>query len=560
MSTVATAGGMARTPRAAQLRLPIGVFLSLAFLAVVVVCALVPSLIATHSPTKNDFAQLGVPPGAAHWFGTDQLGRDVFSRVVYGARLSLLIGVVATLIGATIGGLLGLFAGSSGRVLDGTVMRLTDIMLAFPGVMLALAIIAARGPSTANLILAIGIGAIPQYVRLMRGQVLSIRRRPYMEAAVASGSRWPVMVFRHLLPNALSPLLVLATIGMGISILAASGPQLPGSRPTAPGCGVGPDARGGASVRRASSGGPSRSPASPSCSRSSPSTSWASGCAARSTDGRPRRERGPGPARGPRPGHPVRQRSGPGPRGAFRAASMWTRARRSPWWGSRARASPPRHARCCGCCRRRDRIHGGSILFEGRDLVSLPEPELRRVRGDRISMVFQEPMSSLNPVHTVGGQIAEVLRLHRDMGRREAGQEAIGLLEQVGIGDAALRARQYPHNLSGGMQQRVMIAMALACSPAPAHRGRADHGARRHGPGPDPGPPPRHHRAHRHRGAAHHARPRRRGGHRRPGGGDGAGGHRRIRPDGGRPRRPEAPLHAAAAGRPTLRCGPARSS
>lgn len=234
MSTVATASGLTTAALSARIRVPVGVALSLTFLGLVVACALVPSMIATHSPTRNDFGALGMPPDAGHWFGTDQLGRDVFSRVVHGARLSLLIGGVSTLIGATIGGLVGLLAGYAGGIVDGVFMRFTDVMLAFPGVMLAMTIIAARGPSTSNLILAIGVGAIPQYVRLMRGQVLSIRRRPFMEAAVAAGSRWHVMLFRHLLPNALSPLLVLATIGMGISILAASGLSFLGLGPQPP--------------------------------------------------------------------------------------------------------------------------------------------------------------------------------------------------------------------------------------------------------------------------------------------------------------------------------------
>jgi peptide/nickel transport system ATP-binding protein len=110
-------------------------------------------------------------------------------------------------------------------------------------------------------------------------------------------------------------------------------------------------------------------------------------------------------------------------------------------------------------------IDGGRVLFDGRDLLQLPEAELRRIRGDQISMVFQEPMTSLNPLHRVGKQVAEVLRLHRGRSRSAAADEAVHLLDRVGIGDAALRARQYPHSLSGGMRQRVMIAMALACEP-----------------------------------------------------------------------------------------------
>lgn len=215
-------------------RPPLFVWICGIFLLLTVVAAVVPGVLTTQNPTDTDLAAIGRGLSGTHWFGTDQLGRDIYTRVIYGARLSLLIGFVSTLIGSVIGGTLGLLAGYLGGAAEAVVMRLADVMLAFPGVMLALAIIAAKGRNTDDLVAAIGIASIPEYARLMRGQVSSLRGLPYMEAARASGSRGRIMLLRHLLPNAFSPLLVFATIGVGLSILTASGLSFLGLGPQPP--------------------------------------------------------------------------------------------------------------------------------------------------------------------------------------------------------------------------------------------------------------------------------------------------------------------------------------
>ena len=133
------------------------------------------------------------------------------------------------------------------------------------------------------------------------------------------------------------------------------------------------------------------------------------------------------------------------------------------------------------------RIVSGSIKFEGTELTTLPEREMRRIRGNRISMIFQEPMTSLNPVLTVGDQIAETLQIHQNLDRRAAWKRAIEMLALVRIAEPQRRAGEYPHQPSGGMRQRVMIAIALACNPRSARRRRANHRPRRHDPGADPG-------------------------------------------------------------------------
>ena len=165
------------------------------------------------------------------------------------------------------------------------------------------------------------------------------------------------------------------------------------------------------------------------------------------------------------------------------------------------RLLPPRLARTVG----------GSVTFENRDLVALDESEMRKLRGNRLAMIFQEPMTSLNPVLTVGHQIAESVRIHTGAGASAARARAVEMLRLVKIPDAERRLNDYPHQFSGGMRQRVMIATALACNPTLADRRRADHRARRDDPGADPRADAGAEGAHRRRGHPHHAQSRHRG-------------------------------------------------
>lgn len=191
-------------------------------LAALAALAVAPELFATHPPDAVDTTALLLPPGPGHWFGTDQLGRDVFSRVVHGAGYSLPIGLGATALALGLGTLAGLAAALGPRGLDRIVVRLLDILLAFPELLLALLVIAVMGPGPLNTMVAVGIAGAAGYARLIRSQVLQVRLSGYVEAAVSLGERPAGIIVRHIVPNVVRPVLVLATVGVGTSLLAAS--------------------------------------------------------------------------------------------------------------------------------------------------------------------------------------------------------------------------------------------------------------------------------------------------------------------------------------------------
>lgn len=201
----------------------ISIFIAGLVLLFIVACALFPAWIAPFEPTKMYTDKILAPPSTVHLFGTDHYGKDVFSTVVYGSRDSLIIGISAVIIGMLVGGIIGALSGFFGGVLDAILMCCIEILMTIPGILLALAIAAALGPSLKNIVLAIAIASIPNYARVMRAKMISIKKRTYVTASKSIGTPvWKILIW-HIIPNALSPLLVMATIGLGTAILSGAG-------------------------------------------------------------------------------------------------------------------------------------------------------------------------------------------------------------------------------------------------------------------------------------------------------------------------------------------------
>jgi peptide/nickel transport system permease protein len=219
-ATVAIATAAAGTKRRLSAETVITV-VALVWVGIVLLAAAVPGVLAPEDPTQVIADQALQAPGAT-LLGTDQYGRSILGLIIHGARTSIIIGLAATAIALVVGGGLGLLGGYLGGAMDMIIGRLIDILMCFPGVLLALVIATALGPTTANLILAVGIGSLPAFARVMRGQVLSVRSRLFVEAAHSVGfSRLRILV-RHVLPNAIAPIVVLATVSVGTAIVVAA--------------------------------------------------------------------------------------------------------------------------------------------------------------------------------------------------------------------------------------------------------------------------------------------------------------------------------------------------
>ncbi|MFP1746898.1 ABC transporter permease subunit [Lonsdalea quercina] len=196
--------------------------LSGGFILFLVLVAVFAPWLAPYNPLESDWMALASPPSASHWMGTDDLGRDVMSRIIFGARISLYIGIFSVTLGMLAGIALGLLAGYYGRWVDMLIMRGSDVLFAFPGMLLAIAVVAILGPGLNNVIIAVAVFSVPVFARIVRASTLSLKQAAYVEAVRCAGAPDRIILLRHILPGTLSSVIVYFTMRIGTSILTAA--------------------------------------------------------------------------------------------------------------------------------------------------------------------------------------------------------------------------------------------------------------------------------------------------------------------------------------------------
>lgn len=196
--------------------------IGLAMLFLLIFAAVFANVIAPYDPVEQNLLIRLQGPSAAHWFGTDELGRDIFSRILYGARISLTVGLIAVSISCVAGCALGAIAGYYGGILDTVIMRISDIMMAIPSILLNISIVAALGTGLQNVMIAIGVSSVPAYCRIMRASLLSLKNQEFVDASRVAGSTDFYIIMHHIIPNSLAPLIVQATLKIGGAILSCA--------------------------------------------------------------------------------------------------------------------------------------------------------------------------------------------------------------------------------------------------------------------------------------------------------------------------------------------------
>ncbi|MDQ4114351.1 MAG: dipeptide/oligopeptide/nickel ABC transporter permease/ATP-binding protein [Actinomycetota bacterium] len=467
------------------LRSPLAVVCLIYLSAIVVVAVVAPFMMPEVGTTNaGNLSDAGQGPSPVHWLGTDDLGRDVLDRLLVGTRVTFIAVVEAVVVAVSIGVPLGLCAGFFGGLADRIVSWMGDLLLAIPGVAMMLVVLAVFPGNTFAAMLAFGVLVSPMMMRVVRSAALPIREENYVAAAHVSGLSRPRILTRHVMPRIGGVVIVQCSLMAGQALLAMSGLAFLGLIAEAPapswGGMVGDGFRVmiqqpwliwpsgliiaitvlafgllGDILRDAAAGTWSSSPA--------------------SNRQRGRRTLGsaaeqPSNCEGAlldvRDVHVQLHNSGSKARTVLDGVSFQVRAGESvAVVGESGCGKSITALTILGLLPGAAYVESGSVWFDGTDLTALDEAGLRKVRGKRIGFISQEPMVSLNPAFSVGSQLAEIVRRHHYVSRREVRARVLDLLRKVHLPDPEAVAKKYPHELSGGMAQRVSIARALAGSP-----------------------------------------------------------------------------------------------
>ncbi len=438
-------------------------------------------------------------PCAEHWLGTDQYGRDILSRLIWGARWSLSLGVASTLLSNILGIVVGSVAGYFGGKVDLVIMRITDIMQCIPGTLLTICLSVALGSGIVNTVIAMSIGGIWGTARMLRGQILTVRKSEYVEAAKATNNKSLRTIVKYVLPNSIQQTIISACMGIGGSISAISGLSFLGLgvQPPLPEWGamlsdgrnymryypnmlIAPCVMIALTILAISLFGDGlRDALDP---RMKDYTTKFEDIEKKQTVQ---------PVEAPTEGEPVAVEAAPAQSAAMdpdvllRVNDLWVEyasnkrivnavngisfdIKRGQSLGVVGESGCGKSTIAKAVLRvlpdNGARIAGGQVLYDGKNLADIPEEEMEKVRGAQIAMIFQDPMTALNPVQRILSQVSSVIRRHNPgMSKKQAEAQAIEMLKTVGISED--RVRDYPHQFSGGMQQRVGVAIGLSCHP-----------------------------------------------------------------------------------------------
>ena len=453
-------------------------------LGLILILCLITPLLPLHDPNvTNTAARFLYPFQDGHLLGTDHLGRDTLARLLYGTRLSFAVGFAAAMVAAVIGSLIGVTAGYFGGRIDNLMMRGIDMIMAFPYILLALAIVAALGPGLLNALIAVAAVNIPYFARNIRGISAGLAAREFVDAARLCGKGHLSIILTEILPNVVPVIVIAMSTTIGWMILETAGLSFLGLGSQPPTSDLGSmlgEARAalitaphtafipgvmiflivmsinllGDGVRdaldpRLRSGALSRPSATTLVDRAEiPAAAPAKGLL-ELVDLQTQFHVGPriyravgGVSLAIKPGECLGLIGESGSGKSVTALSITGLV-----------ASPP------------GIITGGAVRFDGQDLLSLPYRDLRRLRGKRIAYIFQDPLSTLHPLYRIGDQLVEAITAHGTLPKPAARARCIELLKTVRIPNAESRMNSYPHELSGGMRQRVGIAMALTNDP-----------------------------------------------------------------------------------------------